>query len=115
MAETNTQARNQQRHFLTQFGANLTVAFVLLGVSLTAGTVGYHHYARMEWIDAFANAAMMVTSMGPLDPLTDDGARMFGAIFALYSGLALAATTGLIIAPIVHSFVGRLHVRGTSE
>lgn len=101
-----------QRHFFTQFGANILVAFVLLAVSLTAGTLGYRHFARMEWIDAFANAAMMVTSMGPLDPLNDNAARLFGAIFALYSGLVLAATTGLIIAPIVHSFVGRMHVRG---
>jgi hypothetical protein len=55
---------------------------------------------------------MMVTSMGPLDPLVGPSARLWGAFFALYSGLALAATSGLIIAPILHAFVGRLHVRG---
>ena len=97
--------------FVRKYGPNILAAFVLVGISLGIGTVGYHHYARMAWIDAFANAAMMVTSMGPLDPLNGPAARLWGAFFALYSGLALAATSGLIIAPILHAFVGRLHVR----
>lgn len=100
-----------ERHFFQQFGTNIAAAFCLIAFSLGVGTLGYHRFARMAWIDAFANAAMMVTSMGPLDPLSDNPARVFGACFALYSGLALAATTGLIIAPLVHSFVSRLHVR----
>lgn len=103
--------RRRKPNFFAQFGANIIAAFVLITFSLTVGTLGYHHYAHMTWIDAFANAAMMVTSMGPLDPLVGEGARLFGAFFALYSGFALAATTGLIIAPLIHQFVGRLHVR----
>ncbi len=103
-------ARHTRFRFIAEFGTNILVAVLLVGFSLVMGTLGYHHYARMAWIDAFANAAMMVTSMGPLDPLNDPAARIWGACFALYSGLALAATTGLIIAPMVHAFVGRLHV-----
>ena len=105
------QVRRGRFRFVAEFGANIGAAFLLIGFSLGVGTLGYHRFAGMAWIDAFANAAMMVTSMGPLDPLHDNPARIFGACFALYSGLALAATTGLIIAPLVHSFVDRLHVR----
>lgn len=101
----------RRRSFVGQFGTNIVAALVLISVSLTVGTLGYHHYAHMTWVNAFTNAAMMVTSMGPLDPLNSEGARLFGAFFALYSGFALAATTGLIIAPLIHSFVDRLHVR----
>ena len=111
MDDQTTATRHYRFRFFAQFGANIAAAVVLVGFSLGVGTLGYHHFARMAWIDAFANAAMMVTSMGPLDPLPDNPARIFGACFALYSGLALAATTGLIIAPLVHSFVDRLHVR----
>jgi len=108
-------ARPPRGHFFAQFGANIAAALILVTVSLAIGTFGYHHYAKMTWIDAFANAAMMVTSMGPLDPLNDTAARLFGSFFALYSGFALAATTGLIIAPLVHSFVDRLHIRHGQE
>ena len=109
-AKESASARHTRFRFVAQFGANIAAAFLLVGFSLVMRTVGYHHYVRMAWI-AFTNAAMMVTSMGPLDPLNTPAARIWGACFALYSGLALAATTGLIIAPIVHAFVGRLHVR----
>ena len=105
------EAPQKRRTFVGQFGTNILAAVLLVGFSLLVGTIGYNHYARMAWIDAFANAAMMVTSMGPLDPLDGPSARLWGAFFALYSGFALAATTGLIIAPLVHAFVGRLHVR----
>jgi hypothetical protein len=111
MDETKSAARHGRFRFIAEFGANIVAAVLLIGFSLGVGTLGYHHYAHMAWIDAFANAAMMVTSMGPLDPLTGPAARIWGACFALYSGLALAATTGLIIAPMVHAFVDRLHVR----
>jgi hypothetical protein len=111
MDDQTTATRHYRFRFFAQFGANIAAAVVLVGFSLGVGMLGYHHYAGMAWIDAFANAAMMITSMGPLDPLPDNPARIFGACFALYSGFALAATTGLIIAPLVHSFVDRLHVR----
>lgn len=111
MDEPKSAERHTRFRFVTQFGANIVAAIALVGFSLGIGMLGYHHYARMAWIDAFANASMMITSMGPLDPLTGPAARIWGACFALYSGFALAATTGLIIAPMVHAFVDRLHVR----
>ena len=110
-----TKTRHYRFRFFAEFGANIGAAIVLIGFSLGIGTLGYHRFAGMAWVDAFANAAMMVTSMGPLDPLHDNPARIFGACFALYSGLALAATTGLIIAPLVHSFVDRLHIRDAAQ
>ncbi len=100
----------QRARFLGQFGANIAAAIVLIGVSLGVGMLGYHHFAGMAWIDAFANAAMMVSGMGPLDSLDTNSARLFGACFGLYSGFAVIATGGLVIAPILHSFVQRMHL-----
>jgi hypothetical protein len=105
-------AKRQRFQFFREFGVNIVAAMLLVGLSIAIGTIGYHTYADMAWIDAFANAAMIVAGMGPLDPLTDNPARIFAACFALYAGLALVATTGLLVAPLLHSFVERLHVRG---
>jgi hypothetical protein len=114
MNDQTTATRHYRFRFFAQFGANIGAAVVLVGFSLGVGMLGYHHFAGMAWIDAFANASMMITSMGPLDPLPDNPSRLFGACYALYSGFALAATTGLIIAPLVHSFVDRLHIRDSA-
>ena len=105
LAET----RLRQR-FLGQFGANIAAAIALIGLSLVVGMAGYHQFAGMAWVDAFANAAMMVSGMGPLDSLDTNSARLFGTCFGLYSGFAVIATGGLVIAPILHSFVQRMHL-----
>jgi hypothetical protein len=96
--------------FFREFGVNIVAAVLLVGLSIVIGTVGYRQFAGMTWIDAFANATMIVSGMGPLDALTTDPARLFAAFFSLYAGIALIATTGLLVAPMLHSFVERLHV-----
>ena len=109
-AEPSAAAKRQQFQFFSQFGVNIVAAVLLVGLSIVIGTIGYRQFAGMSWIDAFANAAMIVSGMGPLDNLTTNPARLFAACFALYAGIALIATTGLLVAPLLHSFVQRLHV-----
>ena len=51
-------------------------AAIGLAVILTAlgiGMLGYHYFENMPWIDAFANAAMILSGMGPFAPLTTTG------------------------------------------
>jgi hypothetical protein len=85
-------------------------AGVLIGASLLAGMIGYHALEDMSWIDAFANAAMILSGMGPLSPLQSFGGKLFAGLYALYSGLMLIFITGLILAPIVHRVLHRFHV-----
>lgn len=72
--------------------------------------VGYRHFENMPWIDAFANASMILSGMGPLTPLESYGGKMFAGAYALYSGLTLILATGLMFAPIVHRVLHRFHV-----
>ena len=41
-------------------------AAALVALSLAAGMIGYHSLEGMAWVDAFANAAMILSGMGPL-------------------------------------------------
>lgn len=77
--------------------------------------LGYHFLGGLAWIDAFQNAAMILSGMGPVDPLKTDLAKLFAGVYALYSGLALVATAGLILAPIVHRFLHRFHLEDESD
>jgi hypothetical protein len=64
----------------------------------------------MPWIDAFANAAMILSGMGPLAPLRTWGGKLFAGLYGLYSGLLLIAVAGLILAPIIHRVLHRFHL-----
>ena len=99
------------RRLATSFGA----ATLLIGLSLLGGMVGYRYFEGMEWIDAFANAAMILSGMGPLTPLQTWGGKLFAGLYALYSGLALILATGLIFAPVVHRVLHRFHLESERE
>ena len=62
--------------------------------------VGYHWLGADGWIDAFLNAAMLLGGMGPVRPLTNDSAKLFAGVYALYCGVVFIATAGLVLAPV---------------
>jgi hypothetical protein len=84
------------------------VAGVLVGVSLVAGILGYHRFAGLGWVDAFYSASMIMSGMGPTDTLTTREAKIFAGVYALYSGLVLIASTGVVLSPfmtrVLHAF-----------
>ncbi len=84
------------------------LATALIGASLVVGIVGYHHFAGLGWVDAFYSASMIRSGMGPTDPLRTSEAKIFAGIYALYSGLVLIASTGVVLSPfmtrVLHAF-----------
>jgi hypothetical protein len=96
--------------FARRLGINLLTAFLLIAISLLAGMAGYRHFESMAWIDAFANASMILSGMGPLQPMETWGGKSFAGWYALYSGLALILISGLILAPILHRLMHRFHL-----
>lgn len=98
------------RRFAGRLLASLAAASGIVGVSLLAGMWGYCSLEGMSLIDGFLNAAMILSGMGPVTPMTTTSGKLFAGCFALYSGLALVATTGIVLAPVVHRFLHRFHV-----
>jgi hypothetical protein len=84
----------------------------LVAISLLVGMVGYHVLGRMTWTDAFLNSAMLLGGMGPVGDLPNDTAKIFAGVYALYAGLVFIVSSGIIIAPIAHRILHRLHVEG---
>ena len=101
--------------FYRRLSANLTLAFGLVAVSLVIGMAGYHFLGGLDWIDAFLNASMILSGMGPVDTLSEPLAKLFAGFYALYSGLALVAMAGLILAPILHRFLHRFHLEDDQD
>jgi hypothetical protein len=96
--------------FFRRLGSNLALALLLVVVSLFVGMVGYHSLGKLAWIDAFLNASMILSGMGPVDPLPTSGAKLFAGLYALYSGLTLVATASLILAPVLHRCLHWFHI-----
>jgi len=99
-----------QAHFLRRLIGNLAAAACFIGFSLFLGMVGYRYFEGMTWIDAFANASMILSGMGPLTPLDTPGGKIFAGCYALYSGLAVVISTGVTLAPVIHRVMHRFHL-----
>ena len=82
--------------------------FIVL--SLGIGALGYHHFAGLPWIDAVLDAAMILTGMGPVSPLTTDAAKIFATVYALFSGVAFLTFVAVMFAPVVHRFLHKFHL-----
>jgi hypothetical protein len=104
-----------RRAFAKRLAGSFLVSTAIIGISLLGGMVGYHHFEKMEWIDAFANAAMILSGMGPLAPLQTWGGKFFAGVYALYSGLVLILAVGVVIAPILHRVLHRFHIEYDEE
>jgi hypothetical protein len=89
---------------------SLALGAALLVVSLGLGTFGYHYVGGLGWLDAEYNAAMILTGMGPVDPMRTDGGKVFGSAYALFSGVAFLSSVGVIVGPFVQRFLHRMHL-----
>ena len=82
----------------------------LLTAALTVGAIGYHYTENLPWLDAFLNAAMILTGMGPVAPLTRPEAKVFAIIYAMVSGVFFMTMVALLLAPAVQGFLHRFHL-----
>jgi hypothetical protein len=98
--------------FLRRFAKCFGAASLLIGLSLIGGMLGYRYVEGMAWIDAFANAAMILSGMGPMGTLETWGGKLFAGIYALYSGLAVIVAVSLLLAPILHRLLHQFHIEG---
>ena len=95
--------------FVKRMGKSVALASGIAGASLLTGMCGYHFLEDLTWIDAFLNAAMILGGMGPVDQMKTDGGKLFAGCYALYSGLVLIASAGIILAPLMHRILHTFH------
>ena len=93
-----------------RLGTASAVGGSLVALSLAIGTGGYMLFEGLGVLDAFLNASMLLSGMGPLHNPATVGGKIFAALFALYSGFAVLAIAGIIFAPVVHRVFHRFHV-----
>jgi hypothetical protein len=96
--------------FVQRLKRNGLIGLALLGFSLGLGMVGYHYLESLSWIDSLLNASMILGGMGPVNPLQTVAGKIFASFYAIYSGVILLASVGILIAPIFHRFLHHFHL-----
>lgn len=101
--------------YLRRVLRNFLWAGALVILSLLIGMIGYHFIAGLSWIDSFLNASMILTGMGPVDTMPNEGAKFFSGFYALFSGIAFLTIMTVMLAPVVHRFMHKFHLEEHEE
>lgn len=97
---------------MLRFGM-FTAAMILF--SLAIGMLGYHYFESLSWIDSLLNASMILGGMGPVNPLHTIPGKVFASFYALYSGIVLLASVGVLAAPLFHRVLHHFHLEMEGE
>jgi hypothetical protein len=74
------------------------------------GATGYHLFDGLSWLDATLNATMILTGMGPVDPIVAPTAKIFAIGYALFSGVFFLTMFAVLLAPALQHFLHRFHL-----
>ena len=101
--------------FLRRLGRNLLVALTVLAVSLAIGMTGYAVFEGKDLVEAYDNAAMILSGMGPFEMARTTAGKIFEGTYALYSGLTVVVVASLVLAPVFHRVLHSFHVEDDDD
>lgn len=96
--------------FYRRMAWNIVLATGMIAISLAAGMFGYSYFESLGPVDAFLNASMILSGMGPVGTMQTTGGKLFAGIYALYSGVFIIATAGVVLAPLGHRMLHKFHL-----
>ena len=111
MYETRAEPILPRGRFMVRLVQHSAGAIALVALSLLIGMVGYVAFERLPWLDAFLNSAMLLGGMGPVNNPVTAGGKLFAGLYALYCGLVVIVTMGVVLAPILHRALHKFHWR----
>ena len=110
MFEHHTEPLLTRRQFAFRLLRHGRIAGGVLLFSLVIGTIGFHWLALQEWIDAFLNSSMLLGGMGPIGEIKTTPGKLFASFYALYAGIVFIASSGILLAPVLHRILHKVHL-----
>lgn len=101
--------------FLGRMARSGAVVVGIIAFSLFLGSAGYHLFGGLPWIDALLNASMILTGMGPVNPLKTTSAKLFATFYSLYSGVAFLTMMAVLTAPLLHRFLHKFYLEVSED
>jgi hypothetical protein len=95
--------------FFGRVARSLIVAAIIDGASLVVGAVGLRWLEGLDWMDAWLNAALVMTGNGPTARAQTNSGKAFLLIYALVGVLIFAAVISVVMTPILHRMLHAFH------
>jgi hypothetical protein len=111
MYESKHQRLIAARLFARRMMRHLLIGLSIIFISLLIGMYGYHRFEGMDLVTSYVNAAMILSGMGPVDPLVTENGKFFAGTYALYSGIVFLVVIAIFIAPLFHRFLHKLMIK----
>ena len=108
--EHRTEPLLPREQFYRRLIRHMLLAFGLMAGSLGLGVLGYHLTEGLSWLDSLLNASMILSGMGPVAVLHSPAGKLFASFYALFSGAVFLGMAGIVVAPIAHRLLHRLHL-----
>jgi len=99
-----------KKEFTKRFAKSGLLAFGIFMFSILTGVLGYHFIVKLNWVDAFLNASMILGGMGQYSELKDNSEKIFAALYALFSGVTFLTSMTIFLAPVIHRFLQKFHI-----
>ena len=96
--------------FLWRIAKSLGIAATINGVTLAVGAVGLRRLEGLDWMDAWLNAALVMTGNGPIARAQSGSGKAFLLFYALGGVLVFAAVISSVMAPILHRMLHTYHL-----
>lgn len=96
--------------YFARLARSVAIALLITSVALVAGIIGFVLFAHLTPLDAFLNAAMLLSGMGPTEDYPGTAGKIFGGLYALFSGLFMLVVVGLVLTPVFHRMLHQFHL-----
>ena len=109
--ESKTQPLAASRNFALRLMGNALWSAGIIVIWLIIGMIGYGGLEGMSIVDAFVNAAMILSGMGPVQALNTEAGKIFAGLYAIISGIVIFGIAGIALAPLFHRMMHKFHLQ----
>lgn len=101
--------------FIRRLLGHILFGALVILASLGLGMLGYRHFEGMSWVDAYVNASMILSGMGPVKNLETDAGKVFAGTYAMFSGIVFLVVIAMIFTPVIHRFFMKIHMEDSKS
>jgi hypothetical protein len=99
-----------RRRFANRMLKAIALWFIFAFVGLTIGMAGYAAFEHMSLADAYVNAAMILSGMGPTGRAENHGWKNLCRVLCDLLGLLIVIATGFVLALLFQRLLHHFHV-----
>ncbi len=75
----------------------LLLAFIILFLIITIGTIGYRIFGELSWIDSFHNGSMVLTSTSLVTRVQTYTGKIFSSFYNILTGIFILIILGVVV------------------